>query len=171
MMGTVEMSADDLWQQVELAYTQQRAYHEAAHAVMAVRLGFGVESMSMGSSDPSDLPVTMFEHPSEPDSSERLRMALVLIAGHAYEDLEGWDEGYDGYGMPDHDDRVKFVALVATIDKPADTVWRMARLLVRWNKPAIDRVAVALLEERLLPGAVVRGLMGLYILSPADGAT
>lgn len=146
----MESDAERLMREWAAVKAHQDARHESAHAVLAERLGFPVEYLTLGSGNTTDMAACHFGAPDDPDLGERTRLALVVIAGHAYGELAGWDDGYgdlvgwndpdDPFRLPDHDDRAKFATLVRTIDRDKDTVWRMARLLARWNRTTIERV-------------------------------
>lgn len=147
------------------------AYHEAGHAVIGERFGSVKEVLI-------DSPQTGFTHWVMHRTSERdFNHASVLVTmagpisaarrmkkGLFFEYLAGGGIGRDD---GDYEKIEKALgSLYPNQDKTSRTLThrvfdRYARMLVRENWPAIDRVARALIDERKLSGRQVRKLVNL----------
>ena len=141
---------------------RREAHHEAAHAVVAEALELPVMLLTLGAYEPPHHAVCRIAVPADQGYDMRRRLAIQAIAGNASESVAGWAGRQWWRSGARSEDRDAFRELVATLspvlDRP-ETLWRMARLLVRWQRPTIKRVAAELLARETLDGHEVRALI------------
>jgi hypothetical protein len=142
-------------------YRATKASHAAAHAVVAEALELPVTLLTLSPSETRHDASCAILVPAARTDDLRRRLAVQAIAGNASESVSGW-VGRQWWRSGGPDDRDAFRLLVASLppglDRP-ETLWRMARLLVRWQRRTIERVAAELLARDTLDGDGVRALI------------
>ena len=135
-------------------FVRRDALHEAAHAIIGEALGSPVVFVTLSGRPESErsVPYTSSLYPGGPRRHER--RAIVALAGHAADGRDWRHAGECG----DCADARKAAGYVTGSD--LDHLWAIARRLVKWNRPAIERLAAALLAEETITGDRVRARMG-----------
>jgi len=158
---------------------QTIAYHEAGHAVVAHRLGYRVDGVSIVPKEASEartkLPNPMRRKDAELDRHRIWveHAAIIALAGpltqKRHSPHSNWRSGGSGYGKfltkgADFQVVSNLIDRVHGEGKVAQTFWRyleaQAQRLVDINWPAIERVARALLEHGTLSGDEIRRTIG-----------
>lgn len=133
------------------------AYHEAGHTVAALVLGRNVERVSIVRDDPGRgvrVPSFNDDRPETPDAVRD--KILVLLAGNAAQQVRN----PAGRRQPDARDWPQAQALAGDAAS-LDAEWERALALLQtpehWQQ--VDRIAQALLRERVLQRAQIAELM------------
>jgi len=150
-MTTPQRRADDEARRV--------AFHEAGHAVAAVKLGIGFEAVSIVGDKETDGRII---HDAAPTSGVRTKHAretmqkfiVFVLAGPAAEGLPG-GHAYDWSGsFDDRDHAAEYASRVtddvAEMTRLVRSCRVLARILIRQNAEAVHRVAAELLAYKTL---------------------
>lgn len=149
---------------------EEAAYHEAGHAVMALRLGMLIEYVDINRGPGAQVGGTrLLQDPgplAPPDGSVNLKMVMFSVAGAIAEELvTGVGYGSDGQNKSDHEQAVEWASRGGELlEGPAtratrERSWAQAESELKAHWSWVVAVAETLRVRKRLTGSEVLSLL------------